>query len=264
MPVADLAAIALKTGSVDFLLREAMARLAQAKNAAPVVAVPPEAIVADLRAMDVDEETAAAEESAGFAPTAEATPSPGPPAEQPPAEATLPREAVADPPPSEAPQLPAQLRRQSKSRKSFTRKSLDPLELKKILGPTHSPLGRAARAGAAANPKSAILALQGEGPETLLRVVTSEGALACTVLTDGTVLGSDNSLLAYIEADGSVGTATMDYMGEVNLGTGWVTDADEVGLARLDFGHCTVKVLPAGAEMGGGEADARPDGARRI
>jgi hypothetical protein len=143
-------------------------------------------------------------------------------------------------------------RRKSASRKSFSRKSLDPLELKRILGISHSPCGRAEKAAAAADPKAAILGLQAEAAEVLLSLFTTEGALHARVLTDGSVLDREGRVLAFVEADGSVGSAAMDYVGEVNAATGWISDADETPIAMLDQGRVSVKVRPARG------ANARP------
>lgn len=144
-----------------------------------------------------------------------------------------------------APAIGEAPRRKSSARKSFSRKSLDASELKRALGPAHSPCGRAEKAGAAANPKAAILGLQGEeAVKTELSLFSTDGRLHARVLSDGSVLLADGSVLAYIEADGSVGSASMDYLGEVNSSTGWISDADEVPVAMLDLGRVAVKVCP--------------------
>ena len=140
------------------------------------------------------------------------------------------------------PAAPDGAKRKSGARKSFSRKSLDAGELKRALGPAHSPCGRAEKAGSMANPRAAILGLQGDEPiRTELTLRSTDGAEFARVLSDGTVLHADGSLLGYIEADGTVGSATMELLGEVNSSTGWISDADELPIAMLDLGRVAVK-----------------------
>ncbi|KAJ1624131.1 hypothetical protein T492DRAFT_882429 [Pavlovales sp. CCMP2436] len=167
-------------------------------------------------------------------PPARAQPAAAPSTPAAPSPADVPTEPADD-------SAPRAVRRKSASRKSFSRKSLDANELRRALGPAYSPCGRAEKAGAAANPKAAILGLQAEEPVVELTLRSTDGALQLRVLSDGSVLRADGTVLAYVEADGSVGSASMEYLGEVSNATGWICDADEQLIAILDRGTVNVK-----------------------
>ena len=71
------------------------------------------------------------------------------------------------------------------------------------------------------------------------------GRLRASVQGDGSVMDLHGDLLAYIEADGSVGAPDMAYIGEVTApneaSVGFVTDKDDELVAEVDYGLGTIR-----------------------
>ena len=60
------------------------------------------------------------------------------------------------------------------------------------------------------------------------------------MMSDGSVVDVTGEVLAYIEADGTVGSPSLAYIGEVTApnanSNGFVTDKDDTLLAEVDYG----------------------------
>jgi len=71
------------------------------------------------------------------------------------------------------------------------------------------------------------------------------GTLRSTLLHDGSVVDPRGELIAYIEADGTVGDVNLAYVGEVTApngsSLGFVTDANDDMIAQVDYGLATIK-----------------------
>ena len=65
--------------------------------------------------------------------------------------------------------------------------------------------------------KQALSGLQGGASRSMFRVLDSLGKPRASISADGTVSGADGQVMAYIEADGTVGDAMLNYLGEVHL-----------------------------------------------
>jgi len=135
----------------------------------------------------------------------------------------------------------ARHQRRKAPRKSFSRAVSHPV----------SACERAARAGMAINSKQAISGLQAAGSSSVdrvrFRVIDEEGRLRSTLTQDGTVLGPHGQVLSYIEADGTVGDANLQYLGEVaaarGSSAGFVTGADDKLVAEVDYGRAVLRDL---------------------
>ena len=68
-------------------------------------------------------------------------------------------------------------------------------------------------------------------------IVDALGVLRHTLLNDGSVVDPRGELIAYIEADGSVGDVNLEYMGEVTSANansvGFITNADDELLGEV-------------------------------
>ena len=122
-----------------------------------------------------------------------------------------------------------------KSRKSFSRSVAHP----------RSPCARAARAGFAVDPRAVISEVAGlesnaGGPTREFAANDVLGNVRAALLSDGSVVDAAGELLAYIEADGTVGAPDLEYLGEVTApneaSKGFVTDKDDVLIAEVDYG----------------------------
>lgn len=142
-----------------------------------------------------------------------------------------------------------QKRRQS--RKSFARAVLHP----------RSPCERAARAGMGVDAKAALSGFVSSGSGSVtFRVLDTLGRVRAVLAADGTVSTAAGVVLAYIERDGTVGSASLEYLGEVTPaaapnGTGYVTDAEDKLVAEVDYGHAIIK-----SAQGSTIAELRKDG----
>jgi hypothetical protein len=123
-----------------------------------------------------------------------------------------------------------------KSRKSFSRAVAHP----------SSPCSRAARAGFAMDAKSIISEVATDvSAQRLFTAVDPLGLLRSTLLHDGSVVDARGELIAYIEADGTVGDPNLQYMGEVTAANansvGFVTDRFDELVAEVDYGRATIR-----------------------
>jgi hypothetical protein len=125
-------------------------------------------------------------------------------------------------------------KKRRKSRKSFARSVAHP----------RSPCARAARAGMGMDPKAAI---RGEGAESVEQFTAYDalGHLRTKLMIDGSVINAQGNLLAYIEADGTVGAPDLDYVGEVtapsDASLGFITDRNDELVGQVDYGQALIR-----------------------
>ena len=72
-----------------------------------------------------------------------------------------------------------------------------------------------------------------------LRVIDSSRKIRCTIKTDGTVADGCGKILAYIEPNGDVGSAEMDYLGKAN--NDQVLDRNDQAVGAYDVGRGLVR-----------------------
>ena len=72
-----------------------------------------------------------------------------------------------------------------------------------------------------------------------LRVIDSSRKIRCTIKTDGTVADGCGKILAYIEPNGDVGSAEMDYLGKAN--NDLVLDRNDQVIGAYDVGRGLVQ-----------------------
>ena len=122
-----------------------------------------------------------------------------------------------------------------KSRKSFTRSVSHP----------RSPCSIAAKQGFVIDPRAVISEVAagdgvGGAPTREFVVKDALGTVRASLLSDGSVVDRTGELLAYIEADGTVGAPDLAYLGEVTApngnSTGYVTGKDDALVAEVDYG----------------------------
>ena len=147
---------------------------------------------------------------------------------------------ASDAPPSTALAAPGSnqlVGRKSMSRKSFCRAVSHP----------RSPCSRAAAAGVAMDAKAAMRDLisvgvhGGERPTSrVLAISDAGGRLLHSLMSDGAVLDAAGAPVAYIEANGTVGTPSMEFLGEVTApnaaSVGFSTDMSDELVAEVDYG----------------------------
>ena len=123
-----------------------------------------------------------------------------------------------------------------RSRKSFSRSVLHP----------RSPCARAARAGISMDPKAALLGMSGGTATPHFVAMDAFGNERHTLASDGCVTSPSGRVLAYIEADGTVGSADLEYLGEVTAAApptsmGFITNAEDELVAKLDYGRALIQ-----------------------
>lgn len=119
-----------------------------------------------------------------------------------------------------------------RSRKSFSRSVAHP----------RSPCPRVVRAGIVMDPKVALQGLRGGEAPLQFAAVDAYGKVRAKVLSDGSVKSPSGRVMAYIEADGTVGSADLVYIGEVtsaaaNNSVGYITDIDDELIGKVDYGR---------------------------
>ena len=72
-----------------------------------------------------------------------------------------------------------------------------------------------------------------------IRVIDQHRKIRCTITTDGMVADGCGKILAYIEPNGEVGSAEMDYLGKAN--NELVLDRDDQVLGAYDVGRGLVQ-----------------------
>ena len=72
-----------------------------------------------------------------------------------------------------------------------------------------------------------------------LRVIDISRKIRCTIKTDGTVADGCGKILAYIEPNGDVGSAEMDYLGKAN--NDLVLDRNDQVIGAYDVGRGLVR-----------------------
>ena len=72
-----------------------------------------------------------------------------------------------------------------------------------------------------------------------LRVIDISRKIRCTIKTDGTVADGCGKILAYIEPNGDVGSAEMDYLGQANHDL--VLDRNDQVIGAYDVGRGLVR-----------------------
>ena len=75
--------------------------------------------------------------------------------------------------------------------------------------------------------------------ENGLRVIDRSRRIRCTIKTDGTVEDGCGNILAYIEPNGEVGSAEMDYLGKAQ--NGQVLDRNDQFIGAYDVGRGLVR-----------------------
>ena len=98
--------------------------------------------------------------------------------------------------------------------------------------------------------------------ENGLRVIDRSRKIRCTIKTDGTVEDGCGNILAYIEPNGDVGSAEMDYLGKAH--SGQVLDRNDQFIGAYDVGRglvrnsggSTIAEVKAGAVLGNSQLHA--------
>lgn len=91
-------------------------------------------------------------------------------------------------------------------------------------------------------------------------MVDADGRVRAQLAADGSLTSASGSLLAYIERDGTVGSAALEYLGEVTPpgaanGVGYVTDGEDALVAEVDYGRAALR-----SAQGSTVAELRKDG----